>query len=202
MNAPAAPTIEQKLALEVELANLTSEISGLEKRKNELDGKVAALSNANRDKMRTAQDAFIARHGKRFEDIDLGAAIIGLGGEHVFKIKDIAFMLAVPSGEHQRQVQAFAMDPTMIVDQMGQKVKVNLGPIEHHEMLLLQWVTKFQPPMVGGKPIALRNFANVPIASRLAVLRPLPLPLLGAVADECQTMNSYVNIFLERELGN
>jgi hypothetical protein len=204
---PAAPAaapspLEQKMALEMENAAAAKEVAALEHRGRELTERIAVLTNQNADKRKAVHQGFLDKNQERFKDIDLGSAILGLGGEHVMKIRELAFHLGIPSGETQRQINAFALEPTAIMNQLGGAVKVNLGPVEQHEIYLLQFIRKFQPPVVQGKVMPIRDLTNTPIPNRLEMLRSLPLPLLHKVAEECDAFNAYVNIFLERELGN
>jgi hypothetical protein len=199
-------SLEAKLAMEMEGAALAKELQALEIRNKELNERAAALRAENTAKRQQVQDAFIERNKERFADLDAGAALIGLGGEHAVKFNGAIFALSVPSGEQQRTVENFAIDPTVSkqkkVDGGTAEEKVDYGPVNQQEVILLQWVAAFTPPILNGQPIPKRDLTKAPLHTRLEMLRSLPAPLIRRLAEECDTLNTYLSIYLERNLGN
>lgn len=199
-------SLEAKLAMEMEGAALKKELEALEIRNKELSERAAALRAENTAKRQQVQDSFIDRNKERFADLDAGAALIGLGGEHAVKFNGATFSLAVPSGEQQRAVENFAIDPVVTKQKKNEtgsvEEKIDYGPVNQQEVILLQWVASFTPPVVNGQPIPKRDLTKAPIHVRLEMLRSLPAPLIRRLAEECDTLNTYLSIYLERNLGN
>jgi hypothetical protein len=183
--------------LEAQADSLSKESSALEQQIQQLELKVAALSDTAAEKRREAQQAFRARNAKRFTDIDPAKALAGLPATHAVTIAGVSYHLKVPNGEALRKVNAFAMDP-VLKEGSGRDTKTtDMGPVAPAERILLVWLSGIS---MTGQPM--RPVGDQPEAARLKFLRTLPFAVAAALATECETLDTYLTVVLELEMGN
>jgi hypothetical protein len=183
--------------LEAQADSLSKESSALEQQIQQLELKVAALSDTAAEKRREAQQAFRAKNAKRFTDVDPAKALAGLPAAHVVTMAGVGYHLKVPNGEQLRKVNAFSMDPVLKEGQGRDTKTTDMGPIAPVERILLVWLSGISIP---NQPI--RTLADQSEAARLKFLRTLPAAVVGALASECETLDTYLTVVLELELGN
>lgn len=184
--------VQDTKVLEAQAKAQDLERAALEKQIEQMELKITALSDTATRKRQEAQNAFRAKHAKRFTDVDPGKALSGLQVVHTVTIFDVAYALRVPNGEHQRAAQMFAMDPMVKENDKT----IDVGPVTKDERTLICWLTS-----VSMKGQA-KDLAAATPAVRLKLLRTLPPVLLSQLAAECELLETFLSVVLELELGN
>jgi hypothetical protein len=186
-----------------ELKAKTLEAQNLELQIKATDARIAALTVEAKAKRSEAQAKYIESHQARFADVNPALALIGASSPHEVKLFGASYWLTAPSGEAARQADNFAMTPIVKALVEGKNVEEDYGPVTVNEQLLVQWLTALSPPMPEGAPAApKRDISKLPTPQKLKMIRTLPTQLIAKLAQECDSLNTFLSIVLERELGN
>jgi len=190
------------MSTETELKAKETDAKNLEQQIAATDARIAALTVESKAKRTAAQDAYIAAHKARFSDINPAMALIGAVAAHEVKLFGAGYFLSPPNGEQARQIDVFVQAPVIEVPATdGKTVRDDLGPVHPNEATLLQWLSAIQPPVevANGQK---RDISKYPIAQKLKMIRTLPVQLINRLAEECEILNTYLSVVMERELGN
>lgn len=182
--------------LEADLQLKQSELSSLEKQIQVMSLRIAALSETAEQKRTEARQAYKDKHTKRFADLDVSRALAGFPAAHRLLMGGVCYRLAVPNGEVQRQVNNFVQDPNI---KENDKV-IDFAPISLPEQRVLAWLVGLTMSANGVEKD--RDFSKDPIAVRLRLLRNLPIVTIDKLASECESMETFMSVSLELELGN
>lgn len=164
-----------------------------EQRLELLEEKINGLSVATAEKRAKLQEEYRRNYETRFKDVDAKRALVGAPARHRIPISDIAaYTIAVPNGQRSHEVSKFI-----------QNAPEELTPISSGEGMLMAWLVEVQLGAgAGGEAQAPQKLAEKPPAMRLQLIRALPEQTLNRLAEECNTLQVWLNIVLEQELGN
>lgn len=177
--------VENMTPTQTSVASLAKEEETLVKQIDERKKRIAALSKEAETLRNDAAEAFRTKYAERFADLDVLKALAGQPTNHVLKVFGGHYYLAPPARRITHQVEKFCLNAG------------DAGPVQPEEALLLAWLTA-----VGGEGLQPKPLYLMPVNERLELIRSLPENLLTKFADECQYIQSYLNVCLEKELGN
>ena len=181
---------------EADLQAKQGELSGLEKQIQAMSLRIAALSETAELKRTEARQAYRDKHAKRFADFDVTRALAGFPSPHMLVMGGVSYRLVVPNGEMQRLVNNFVQDPTI---KENDKV-IDFAPVSLPEQRALAWLVGLTMSANGvGKD---RDLTKDSVATRLRLLRNLPIVTIEKLSSECDTMETFMSVSLELELGN
>jgi hypothetical protein len=183
--------------LESQAEALTREQTALEQQIEQLELKIATLSDTAAEKRREAQQAFRAKNAKRFVGVDPAKALAGLPAVHVVSAFGISYHLKVPNGEQTRKTTAFCLDPVLKTGSGRDTKTVDMGPVAPPERVLMAWMHGVSVP---GQ--AMRDISSLSEADRLKTIRTLPSAISAMLSSECDTLDTYLTVVLELEMGN
>jgi hypothetical protein len=130
---------------------------------------------------RTLQERYRAQHQARFSSFDYKMALTGAAVSHRLTIGPASYLLSPPSADTSRKVDALAKD----------------HPMTQGEAFAVAWVISIQ---AAGMPA--RDLKALKPEERLAALRNLPDIVINRIAEECNTLQAWLNTVMELELGN
>lgn len=170
---------------ESQLVELHRKETELLEQKSKLELRVSALS-AEVDALRKdMQLAFRKKYEPRFSDINYKHALIGGRVKHTIKISDIAeYYVTLPSGKTWSEVAAF------------RKTAADLTEAEYTLLAFLVGATM----TAANAPT--QDFSTYPLDKKLEVIRSMSTLMVQVVADECASLQAWLNVVLELELGN
>lgn len=190
MSTTPDPSVQER---DTALAELTAKCLNL-------DAQIEALQETAQAKRQELRERFRAAHDKRFADVDYKRALVGAKTEHAVTVKTVvSFFVRAPNAATTHAVDKFISEP-VAPDDTDRTKGTNMGPISEAERMLLGWV-------IGVHLLADPNAKRQEIEAlapyqRLRMVRGLPEDLIRRVAEECQLMQSWLNVVLEIELGN
>jgi hypothetical protein len=188
----SAPQAATAPATPLEVAQKASQVEDLRLQAAKLDQQISVLSDEVEDKRIAAREAFVAMHAPRFADLDAKIALTGGRVEHAIAIKDTAtYFVSVPSSARVQVVETFIMNATGTA-----ALKEKFGLITNSEALLLQWLVGVQ---LGTNPRI--DLSKLPVEDKLSRLRDLPAFLVNRLADECGSLQAWLNMLLETMMG-
>ena len=175
------------------ITQLLAEAINDEQRLQLLDEKINALSVEMSEKRARLQEEYRRSYEKRFKGIDPKRALVGARAEHRIPVGGIAtYTIVVPSGQRTHEVSKFV-----------QEAPEDLTPISQAEGILLGWLSEVQLHGSGGEADQPpQKLLEKPAAKRLQLIRALPEQTINRLAEECNTLQTWLNIILEQELGN
>lgn len=190
----------EKLAAKA--ADLKQNVDVLTEEINKYELKIDALSEQAETKRRTMQQAFCSKHEKRYADIDKKKAFIYGDARHTVTIAKFAqFVLSVPVGNMIHAVEDFIRKPKPFKDPTTGK-DADMGEVNHFERTLLVYLNSCVLLDNTGAPGPEQNLAAMPLVGKLQAIRSLPAATSSMLADEAMTMQTYLNAYLELEMGN
>jgi hypothetical protein len=181
MNQPAN-LIEALKAQEVALLD---EKKALEDRITQLTKRLLALQDEAEQRRIEMSKAFRDQHAKRFPKLDVAKALGGYPAGHDATICGAVYLLRPPSQGHALAAEKFGAKPE----------PADLAPVTPNERILIAWLAGV------GNGNEMRELQNLPERDRLLLIRRLPQPVLAKLADECASIETYLSISLELELG-
>lgn len=172
-DADALKSRESALRMDIELYNT----------------KILALTEEIAEKDRLMKERFRAKYAAKFENVNYKSALTGAKVKHPVKFSDAAiYFVCLPTGRAVAAVDAFVRNPV----QNDRKI----DPPTRAESMVLQSLVSAQLTGQPERPIE----GDIP--TKLAMLRELPAVLVDRLAEECATLQSWLNCVLELELGN
>lgn len=176
----------------IEVHNLLAEAKSNKERVEKLDAQIAALSEETERKHQEARQAYLDRYRDRFSDIDPVRALAGAPQLHTFKVGNLsAYRVQLPTGNTTHAVR-------QLVQNAG-----NLGPVSNDEVTVVSWLQEVELlPQDGEDGPGPQKLQDLPAPDRLKLIRGLPTSLLERLADECVTLQTWLNVYLEENLGN
>jgi hypothetical protein len=183
---PLTPAMKA-LADEPVTLRLLSELRDAEERVTRLRAHIESQSEEIEQLRTASRSQFRKINEKRFADVDYRKALVGAPVAHEFRVAGATYSLALPTAAAQHAVQAFALD-----DQSRP-----LRPITPVELQLLASLTK-----VALGAAAANDLSRAPMVDKLTMMRQLPAIVLNRLADEAQTLETWLSVVLEDELGN
>jgi len=182
-----------------EVDGLKQEAASLEAQLERYTQQIAVLNDAVSQKRREAQEAYRKRYADTYKDVDVPKALTGAATRHTFAIGLATYAVVPPSGEAARNVLSFVNEPTARVRQAdGTYVATDLGPVSLAEVYVLKWLVELG--MTGSGQA--RKMDGMPIPDRLRHIRQMPEQTINHIAERCKTLETYLNVCLELDLGN
>lgn len=151
-----------------------------------LDERLAGLSLEADAKALGARQAYRDRYATRFTAYDWKKALLGASVEHAFVVETATYHLRLPSAGVTRGIQRL----------LGADFK-ELHPITEEDAVVLGWLVGVS---MADKPRV--DLSKLDLKDKLASIRQLPDLLLRRLADECQTLQAWLNVQLELNAGN
>ncbi len=172
-------------------------IAGLTLKCASLDAQIEALQEKATDKRKELREHFRVAHDKRFADVDYKRALVGAKTEHAITVKGVvSFFIRPPTAAVTHAIDKFITEPVDATD----GTKPNMGPVSEAESLVLAWVIGVH--LLADPNAKRQEIEPLGCAQRLRMARGLPADLIRRVAEECNLMQSWLNVVLEIELGN
>lgn len=170
---------EQVAGLEADERRLTARIDELTKR-------ILSLQDESEARRLEMSQAFRDRFSKRYADLDVEKALSGYPAHHDVVVFGGVYRLRPPKQDVVLAIDRFCASPEA----------TPLAPISAAERVLLSWFAG-----VGTKA-EMRDISISSLSDRLSMIRKLPEQLMAKLADECSSIDSYLSVVLELELGN
>ena len=130
---------------------------------------------------RTLQERFREQHQARFASFDYKMALTGAPITQRLTLGPATYLITPPTADTSRKVDALAKD----------------HPMTQGEAFTVAWVTSIQ---ASGMPA--RDLKALKPEERLTILRNLPDIVINRIAEECNTLQAWLNTVMELELGN
>lgn len=182
------PDVQER---DMALAELTAKCASL-------DLQIEALQDTAKEKRRDLREAFRTSHEKRFADVDYKRALVGAKTEHAVTVKDVvSFFVRPPTAATIHTIDKFVAAPMDVTDP---KNPTDVGPISEAEHMVLAWVIGVH--LLADPSAKRQEIEPLGCSQRLRMARGLPADLIRRVAEECNLMQSWLNVVLEIELGN
>lgn len=151
-----------------------------------LDEQIDLHSDAAEDKRVQARKAAMEHYGREFQDFNWKAALAGGNVDAKISVAGVSdFLLRVPNGS--------------VTDEVDKFVRGLKDPVREEEKIALAWVVGVHNTAAGAQPVQLLGQT---LEARLSQLRAWPRLVIDAVADRCITLNTWLQLVLEDQLGN
>ena len=170
--------------LEDQVAQGQMEVADLEAELDRLSKRVLELGDAAEARRREMRSSFRKKHEGRYADLDVVKSLAGYPAHHTVTIFGAQYRLSPPVQQSVAEV-----------DRYSQTAAAELRPTTSESMLLM-WLSAV------GADGEFRDLKVLPPKDRLSNIRSLPEVILSKLAEECATLQTYLNVVLEEELGN
>jgi len=182
------PTLNDPTHIEAKRVNVIAmedEAKNLDARLTSLTQRIVSLQDEAEKRRIDMSKAYRERLQARFSDLDVSKALSGYEAFHDAIVLGSVYRLRAPKQAQSLEVDKFSASP----------VPATLGPISATERMLLSW-------LIGvGVVGEVRTLLEHGLPARLEMIRKLPEALLVKLADECSSIETYLNVVLELELG-
>ena len=179
---------EQEITLTPELRESLLRYKNAQERLGYLERQLDALSEETELKQEEARKAYLDRNSKRFSDVDPLRALTGAPVSHAISVGElVTYRVRPPVGSTTHSVRNFLQNPG------------DLGPVSNEEGMLLGWLVEVQLHADEATP---QDLAPLDMTTRLSLIRQLPAALVDRLADECLTLQTWLNVYLDQNMGN
>lgn len=205
--------VDELAAKEAELASMKKRFSEVQAELTRYGNQLAAMSEDADKARKETHRVYRERHNQRFSDLNYKSALIGGRTRHTITIGGMArYFIALPNGHVWSKVNAFvdnpvtaAPEPTPFPQDMaaGPKPGTALGKVTDAERSLLAFLVGVQQVAEAPNPQPPEvDLSSLPLWKKLDHIRTMPEMTTVRLAEEAFTMQAWLNIILEAELGN